>query len=81
MPRIERDGLYASLDAFVTGFRRSKRGNLWRVYAGRTLTVFRRTDGRWGWCVADDYGTDFSSGGYLETADAIAALWERVGGD
>jgi hypothetical protein len=37
---------------FEAGFRRSRRGNLWRTWEGLTLTVFARDDGRYAWCIA-----------------------------
>ncbi len=33
--------------AFLDGFSRSKRGNLWRHYRGLSLTVFRRQGDGW----------------------------------
>ena len=36
-------------------WKRSKKGNLWRTYAGLTLSIFR-VRGGWAWCVADRRG-------------------------
>jgi Resolvase, N terminal domain len=51
-------GLPAGLARYAVfrgGFRRSRKGNLWRVWAGLTATVFRRPDG-YAWCVAGPAG-------------------------
>jgi hypothetical protein len=40
-------------EAFRAGFSRSRRGNLWRRYGDRTVTVFGRA-GRTRWCVSSD---------------------------
>jgi hypothetical protein len=64
----------ARRDEFERGFRRSRKGNLWRHFEGMTLTVFGRDDGFYGWCIAGPDGTRFSSGGFEEEADAIGSL-------
>jgi len=65
--------------AFEAGFRRSRRGNLWRrLPGGRTVTVFAK-DGGYAWCVAGEDGPTFSPGGYDSEADAPAAAWEELG--
>jgi hypothetical protein len=54
----------AERDAFEAGFRPSRKsGNLCRQFAGRTLTVFPRRDGRWGWSIFDseDEEVEFSA--------------------
>ena len=49
----EDDSVLTTLRAeFKAGFRRSRRGNLWRTWEGLTLTVFGRADGRYRWCIA-----------------------------
>jgi len=66
---------------FESGFQRSKRGNLWRNYAGVTVTIFQRKgDGFFAWCIADSGGTKrFSSGGYESEESALSALWCELG--
>jgi hypothetical protein len=60
-------------------WRRSKRGNLWRLWGGLTVTVFERDDGYWGWCIADDEGQRYSRTGFEEAAHAMTALGEALG--
>ncbi len=44
--RIERiDRAWAE---FEDGFRRSRKGNLWRLWEGVTITIFERSDGYYG---------------------------------
>ena len=64
---------------FLAGFRRSKRGNLWRHYEGRTLTVFRRDRGGFAWCVADGEEPRFSPLAYGTEREALDALWDWYG--
>jgi len=44
---------------FTHKFRRSKKGNLWRKYSSPTaelvLTVFKKPNEMYGWCIADEY--------------------------
>lgn len=87
MPRVELTGddafVEAALrarDGFDNGFRRSKRGNLWRNWEGKTLTIFKRDDGYFGWSIADNNGVRFSPGGYGSEAEAAGGLWDRTEG-
>ena len=84
MPLVTRQGdagLLRAREAFESGFRRSRKGNLWRQYEGLSISVFlRRGDGWYGWSVADSEGVRFSPGGYETEEDAMAALWEQVSG-
>jgi hypothetical protein len=70
----------AELAEFVAGFRRSKKGNLWRHFDGLTLTVFaRRGDGFFGWCVCGNDGPRFSQGCFEDEHDAVSSLaWEMM---
>lgn len=66
--------------SFETGFRRSKKGNLWRQYDGQTLSVFPRSDDTFGWCIASgDDDKQFSSRGYETEEEAIEALATELG--
>lgn len=42
--------------AFRDGFRRSRKGNLWRPWQGSTLVIFERDDGWYGWLIAHPDG-------------------------
>ncbi len=81
MPRIatERD-LDRELDDFASGFRRSARGNLWRMWDGRlTLSVFKDRHGRgYCWCAADPEGPVYSRAKYEDEKSAISALWQEL---
>jgi hypothetical protein len=66
------------LDKFRDGFQVSRKGNLWRTWRGRTLTVFRRADGDWAWCIHDGKAARYS-GAFADEAEAFDDLWEAVG--
>ena len=57
------------------GWRRSRKGNLWKTDGGWCLTVFRRRDGRFGWSVTagDDGPTSWSPESYRTEAEAAQA--------
>jgi hypothetical protein len=75
----ELDAALAEREAFEVGFKRSRRGNLWRNWEGMTLTVFARDDGRFGWCIVDAEGDKrFSRKAYEDEEWAIGALWDEV---
>lgn len=59
-------------EQFVQGFRRSRKGNLWRDWDGVTCTVFARM-GRYVWCVADEAEVTYSRERF-ETEEE--ALWD-----
>lgn len=64
---------------FAAGFARSRKGNLWRTWLGPTVTVFRKSAGGYGWCVAGEGGgTRFSNAAYDLEAEAVAALASAV---
>jgi hypothetical protein len=64
---------------FEAGFRRSQKGNLCRQFEGLTVTVFRRPDDTFGWCIADGDDVRFSPGGYEDEGSAMYALGEELG--
>jgi hypothetical protein len=61
---------------FRAGFGRSKKGNLWRHYEGRNLTMFRRRDDSYAWVIGDDLegGPQFSQDSWETEADAMEDL-------
>lgn len=86
MPTIPRttelvgvDAVLAAWAEYEAGFRRSRRGNLWRTWDGRTTTVFARSDDRYGWCIADGSETRYSPHGFENEDDALMALGEELG--
>ena len=60
-------------------WQRSKKGNLWRHHDGQTLTVFKRLDNLFSWCISGSDGPDFSEGTYETEEDALLALAEELG--
>ena len=67
------------LEQFAAGFRRSKRGNLWRQHGEHTVTVFLDR-GQYGWCFSgNEERSRYSPGRYATEAEALAALWQEVG--
>jgi len=64
---------------FCSGFKRSKKGNLWREYDGLTLTVFSKGE-RYSWCIASPEGPTFSHKRYGSEEDAIAGLYSELEG-
>jgi hypothetical protein len=77
----EVDALEAAWNEFESGFRRNRKGNLWREWEGWILTVFRRRNGRYGWCIAsEERGTDYSPETYDTEDEALAALADMYAG-
>jgi hypothetical protein len=65
---------------FIDGFGRSRRGNLWRVWRGRNLTVHTGRRGGYSYCVgSDDEGPRFAGRWFRTEAEAMWALWRAVG--
>ena len=77
VPEVE--ALQAAWDQFTAGFKRSKKGNLWRHYDGQTACVFGRDDGYYGWSISGNSATRFSKGGYRTEEEALEALGESLG--
>lgn len=76
---LEVKAVMVAWNEFETGFRRSKRGNLWQQRDGASLTVFERADGWYGWCVAGPEGDKrFSSSAYETEDEAMGALFDEV---
>lgn len=63
---------------FAAGWKRSRRGNLWRLWQGLTLTIFERSDGYFGWSIADAEGVRFSRCGYETEDAAMGALADEI---
>jgi hypothetical protein len=86
MPKIESahdrevEALLQQRAEFEAGFRRSRKGNLWRNFEGLTATIFRRQgDDFFGWSIAGNEGVRFSNSGYESEEDALGALWSELG--
>jgi hypothetical protein len=86
MPRIGSKGRVATpnlsdFDLFRMGFRLSQRGNLWREFEGRTLTVFARKDGDgYMWCVVSPEHKEYSDETFDTQDEAITDLWRLITG-
>lgn len=59
-------------------WQRSNKGNLWRHWDGLSLTIFKRRDGFFGWCLADDDGPRYSTRVFESETDAILNLASEV---
>jgi hypothetical protein len=59
-------------------WRRSAKGNLWREWEDKTVTIFQRK-GLFHWCVADGEETRYSREEYETEDDARMALCEFLG--
>jgi len=60
---------------FYAGFKRSKKGNLWRTWQQLTVVVFKRQD-VFAWSIANDDGVKFSTKSFSTEEDAIENLWK-----
>jgi hypothetical protein len=82
MPRIGeptwQQQIEAALSEFAAGFRRSRRGNLWREYDDAVVTVFGTDDEQFGWCIARDGQTQFSKSRFETEDEAIDSLWSEL---
>jgi hypothetical protein len=68
-----------AFERFRDGFKRSRKGNLWRLWDGRTITVFQRRDGRFGWCISDHAGQRWSPWqGWADEQSALEGLWREL---
>ncbi len=77
--QLEIEAAIAEREAFAAEFRRSRKGNLWRTYDGRTVVVFQReADGCFAWSIngGDDVGTQFSESAYEIECDAMESLMD-----
>jgi hypothetical protein len=85
MPKVtdnivpEAEAMQAAWTQFEAGFKRSKKGNLWRHYDGQTACVFSRDDGYFGWSISGNDSQRFSRGGYQTEEEALGALGETLG--
>jgi hypothetical protein len=79
MPRCNEE-VEHGFDEFRNGLKRSSKGNLWRTWAGVTVTVFRGEDG-FRFCIADGAGPRWSEGAWLEEDEAVRALWVELEGE
>jgi hypothetical protein len=76
MPRIPQPTREAVLrKQFAAGFRRSRRGNIWRKYDESTVTVFKRDDERFGWCISrSEDDVEFSPDDYASEEEAVDSV-------
>jgi hypothetical protein len=83
MPDLDRrhEAALAARQEFEAGFKRSRKGNLWRCWTDLTLCVFMRGDGSYAWSIAGEDSMQFSPDGYETEADAIGGLWHRTEGE
>jgi len=81
MPRAASDAWkYLVIDE-PNAWKRTPTGNLWtQLRDGRRLTLFRRQDGLFAWCIADGDGPRFSRRGWKTEGEAADAMWEELDG-
>lgn len=62
---------------FLYGWRRSAKGNLWTRLSedGPTITVFRKRQGGYGYCIYTD-APAYSPGAYETEQEAQEAAWD-----
>jgi hypothetical protein len=66
---------------FTAGFKRSRRDNLYRFWQGKTVCVFERDDGWYGWSISAGRGqVRFSPRAWEDEGEALADLWETLEG-
>jgi hypothetical protein len=68
------EAVIAARAEFAEGFKRNRKGNLWRHWEGKMVTVFRRDDRFYGWCIASPAKRRFSSGRHDCEEDAMSGL-------
>jgi hypothetical protein len=68
----------AAYARFRAGMRRSRRGNLWREWGGKTVTVFVKRGGHH-WCISENDEPRWSPwAGYPGEEAACQALWRAL---
>ena len=60
-------------------WKRSAKGNIWRNWRGRTVSVFARDDRFFGWCIAAMDGKRFSQGALETEEEAVESLGFALG--
>jgi hypothetical protein len=55
-------------------WRRVGSGNLWRTWEGTNITIFKRSDGTFNWCVSGENGPSYSTTSYPTENQAIESL-------
>jgi hypothetical protein len=76
-PRLDAAQEYrqAQWELFERDWTSSKKGNLWKLWDGKTVSIFKRTDGWWGWSyAAKNDRPRFSTGGYKTIEEAMEGL-------
>lgn len=80
-PRDSGPEAVADREAFRSpaAWRRSKRGNLWRYWEGKTVTIFARPQGGYAWCVVSGDDKWYSPGGFSTESEALDSVGEAIG--
>jgi hypothetical protein len=66
-----------------TKWRRSAKGNLWREWEDKVVTIFYRVPrygnpGGYSWSISDDDDVLYSDSAYETVEDAMCDLWDAV---
>jgi hypothetical protein len=59
-------------------WKRSSKGNLWRVWDDYTLTIFKRADSRFGFCIVKQHDREYSVFSFDSEPEAMDTLCDRL---
>jgi len=66
--------LHQAIRGFISGFRRSQRGSLWREYDGARFVVFPSQRGGYSYLIVQDDVREFSESSFESEAEALEWL-------
>jgi hypothetical protein len=74
------DATQAWLDDFISGFRRTRKGSLWREYDDLRLTVYLHRLGGYRWVLSGPDGRRYSKRAWESEEEALSALFYELEG-
>lgn len=82
MPKISQpishfEDAMREIENFKRGFRRSRKGNLYREYEGVVVTIFGR-EGSYGWVINSGDESRFSSGRFGTEEEAMDSVCTKL---
>jgi hypothetical protein len=66
------------LSPLPSGWKLSSRGNWWRLWGDKTVTIFKRPNGRYAWCCSTAGGPCYSQDNYPTPIAAVQALMKYL---
>jgi hypothetical protein len=80
-PLSPADAYAATWNRFESGFQRSSKGNLWCVWEGRRVGIYKRGEDQFGWYMSDEEEVlpNYSPNLFGSEEEAISALGEALG--